>query len=327
MSFHKKSNLSIRSKRRRVEEELNSIPLLSSIDTQNVPSMSNPNLNLNDFTFMSISDSVIDIPETNFSFDTNSDVQNNLNISFDSDVSYNNWYSSDESSVSISLNDNFKSDQAFLSLIGEWAIKYKISHIALNGLLCVLQQHKCFESIPKDSRTILHSKAIDVSNLHRVEPGEYYHFGLSTGIKRNIPSSLLQNDNMSVIKIVAGVDGLPLFKSSPEQFWPILAYIRPKSDVFPIGIYYGKEKPLDSNSFLKYFVEEANDLISNGIEIDNKVFKVEIHTLCCDAPAKSFPLKIKGHSGFCSCSRCEHEGEYLLNRICFPYTSLDRQPP
>jgi len=92
-----------------------------------------------------------------------------------------------------------------------------------------------------------------------------------------------------------------------------LAYIRPKSDVFPIGIYYGKEKPLDSNIFLKYFVEEANDLINNGITIDNKVFKIEIHTLCCGAPAKFFLLKTKGHSGFFSSSRCEHKGEYLLN--------------
>jgi len=97
--------------------------------------------------------------------------------------------------------------------------------------------------------------------------------------------------------------------------------------VFPICVYYGKEKPIDSNSFLKYLVEEANNLINNGKEIDNKVFKVKIDALCCDAPAKSFLLKTKGHSGFFSCSRCEHEGVYLLNRLCFPYTSPDRQPP
>lgn len=76
------------------------------------------------------------------------------------------------------------------------------------------------------------------------------------------------------------MDGLPLFKTSPGPFWPILAYICPKNDAFPIGIYYGKEKPLDSNSFLKYFVEEANNVINNGIEIDNKVFKVKIDALC-----------------------------------------------
>jgi len=30
-------------------------------------------------------------------------------------------------------------------------------------------------------------------------------------------------------------------------------------------------------------------------------------------------LKTKGHTGYHSCSRCLHEGEYLNNRSCFPY--------
>lgn len=38
----------------------------------------------------------------------------------------------------------------------------------------------------------------------------------------------------------------------------------------------------------------------------------------CDAPAKSFVLKIKGHAGFFSCTRCETEGQYMRNRLCFP---------
>jgi len=44
--------------------------------------------------------------------------------------------------------------------------------------------------------------------------------------------------------------------------------------------------------------------------------------LCCDAPAKSFVLKVKGHSGFSSCTRCKIEGEYMNNRVCFPYTLI-----
>lgn len=156
MSFHKKSNLSIRSKRRRVEEQLKSIPLSTSNDTQNILSTSNLNsdlnLNLNDCTFMPLSNIAIDIPEqtskTNFSFHTNFDVQNKRNISLDSDISCNNWSSSDENNDSISLNRDIKSDQVFVSLIAEWAVKFKINQIALNGLLYILKQHKCFESIP-----------------------------------------------------------------------------------------------------------------------------------------------------------------------------------
>jgi len=94
-----------------------------------------------------------------------------------------------------------------------------------------------------------------------------------------------------VIHIVAGIDGSPLFKSTAEEFWPILSYIQPnRSNVFRVGIYCGNRKPLDSNKFLKYFVEEINFLDNNGIEINGKNFKVMLDVLCCDAPAKSFVL-------------------------------------
>lgn len=45
---------------------------------------------------------------------------------------------------------------------------------------------------------------------------------------------------------------------------------------------------------------------------------VYVHDFCCDAPAKNFVLKTKGHIGFFSCSRCTTEGTYLENRVCFP---------
>lgn len=48
--------------------------------------------------------------------------------------------------------------------------------------------------------------------------------------------------------------------------------------------------------------------------------------MCCDAPVKSFVLQIKGHSGFFSCIRCDVEGEYLSNRIGFPYNSPLNRP-
>lgn len=67
-------------------------------------------------------------------------------------------------------------------------------------------------------------------------------------------------------------------------------------------------------------------LNNSGIEINKKYFKVKIDVLCCDAPDKSFILQTKGHSGFSSCSRCEHEGEHLLNRMSFPYTTPENQP-
>lgn len=145
------------------------------------------------------------------------------------------------------------------------------------------------------------------------------------GIKNNFPECLTDDTD---IHIVVGVDGLPIFKSNPEQFWPILAYIRPENhNVFLVGLYCGKIKPADSNSFIKSFIDEVQLLKDTGICINNKVYNLNIDSFCCDAPAKSFLLKTKGHSGFFSCSRCEHEGKHLSKRMSFPFTSPTRCPP
>lgn len=98
--------------------------------------------------------------------------------------------------------------------------------------------------------------------------------------------------------MVIGVDGLPLAKSSGSCFWPILGYIRQKNQiVFPIGIYWGHEKPIDSNIFIKDFVDEIKFLSSNGIDVEilnkdkKKIIKnllIRIDAFCCDSPAKSY---------------------------------------
>lgn len=311
MSYQKKSNLSNRSERRRVEEELKNRSV-STID-QNVTSMSNlteinnvlPQRNFIPVNTL-VKNNFAETPQRCFNdplFDKN--LQNELGCIL-SDISLSSSQSSSESS-SDEGNDSFsnKSNKLsiFISLIAEWAVNLKIPQNALNSLLVILRKHTCFENLPKDSRTILQTKPLNLSNFHTVEPGKYYHFGLANAIKDNIPLNLKKD--ASVICIVAGIDGLPIFKSTAEEFWPILAYIRPNNNnVFPVGIYCGNRKPLDSNTFLKYFVDEINLLNINGIKINGKDFKVIVDVLCCDAPAKSFILKTKGHTGFSSCSSC-----------------------
>jgi len=116
------------------------------------------------------------------------------------------------------------------------------------------------------------------------------------------------------------VDGLPLTKSSCSTFWPILGYIFPfNKSVFPIGIYWENEKPADSNQFMNDFINEIKFLTENGIELNSIMKKVSIFVFSCDTPAKSFLLKTKGHSGFNSCNRCVQEGDYINNRVCFPF--------
>lgn len=172
------------------------------------------------------------------------------------------------------------------------------------------------EFLPEDSRTLLQSSSSKIINLRKIGSGVYYHFGLAAGILRF--SSIISSDDK--IKIALGIDGLPISKSSSSQFWPILAYIQPyKNYVFPVGIFHGNEKPQDSNIYLKDLVSEILDITTNGICINKFKKYVSIEVICCDAPAKSFLMRVKGHSGFSSCSRCKHEDEYMHNRVCFPY--------
>jgi len=167
-----------------------------------------------------------------------------------------------------------------------------------------------------DCRTLLGSGSSKVVGIKQVNPGIYYHFGLEAGIKR-FPKHCTGGDT---IMLNIGIDGLPLTKSSSSAFWPILAYIFPfNNDVFPIGIYWGNEKPTDSNQYMHDFVYEAKNIIENGIIVNGSLKNVSIFVFSCDTPAKSFILKTKGHSGFSSCNRCIQEGEYLRNRVCFPY--------
>jgi len=100
---------------------------------------------------------------------------------------------------------------------------------------------------------------------------------------------------------------------------PILAYLDPfKEYIFLIGLYHGLKKPADSNDFLKDFIDEAEDLVRNGIYSDNIKRTVSINAICADAPAKSFIMKIKGNTGYFSCTRCLAEGEHVGTSI-FPF--------
>lgn len=53
---------------------------------------------------------------------------------------------------------------------------------------------------------------------------------------------------------------------------------------------------------------EAVKLIHNGIVLKGKVAKVVIQGLVCDAPAKSYVLGVKSHTGYSSCTNA-HKAE------------------
>ncbi|XP_022176245.1 uncharacterized protein LOC111037788 [Myzus persicae] len=225
--------------------------------------------------------------------------------------------------------DVFECNDSILKPLAKWAVANNITLASFSSLLKVLKSHKCFKDIPVYARTVLKTnKTKQVNDIQIVEPGLYYHFGVANGL--NSFGDMLVNFN-DVIKIVIGIDGLPLTKSSSSTFWPILGYARDpiipysQHNIFIIGLYWGREKPKSSNDYLKYLVCELKDLYKNGMQTKFGKKIVIVDAFCCDCPAKSFILSVKGHAGYSSCIRCKIEGERINNTTCFLETDFSKR--
>ena len=100
-----------------------------------------------------------------------------------------------------------------------WGIK----QIALDALLVICRLFEWGMSLPKTCRTLLKTPR-KVTNIKSVPPGEYYHFGILKGIESVFRFS--SDDAIpDVIEIFVNVDGIPISKSSGNQFWPILGMV------------------------------------------------------------------------------------------------------
>lgn len=134
--------------------------------------------------------------------------------------------------------------------------------------------------------------------------GQYVYFGLANALRYHlgdvdqIPTTLL---------IQINIDGLSLSKSSTETLWPILCRFS-WSKPFEIALFHGMAKPDPVEDFLEDFIEEYQELKTAGIEISNQVIPLKIEFIVCDALARQFIKKIKSHSGYYACERCEAKG-------------------
>lgn len=176
----------------------------------------------------------------------------------------------------------------------------------LSGLKSLKKQKNVFDSLPKDSRTLLKTPRKVV--VEEKAGGTYYHFGLEKGIISRLSKTYLEG--VSVIYVLINMDGLPLFKSSRLEFWPILGQLRGEVAPFPIGVWCGTGKPTCSNTFLRVFVDEAINLMQEGVLYNGEHHAMKIWGFSCDAPAKSYVRGTKGHTAKSACPRCKTVGVY-----------------
>ena len=168
----------------------------------------------------------------------------------------------------------------------------------INAILTALKKHPSLSAFPKDYLTLL--KTPRSCSFREVKPGLYFHFGLANGLIWTLKGNDLKCVlSRGYVEVLISTDGLPLAKSSGSCFWPILASIWGGTDPKPfiIGLYHAKEKPDCSTEFLRDFVEEAIELEMGGFELENRIVKLKVTAIICDAPARAFICKIVGHTG------------------------------
>lgn len=249
-------------------------------------------------------------------FEENEPINHSASNNCDDEVI--NFIDTDPNSVSL-VDDSSN----FVSWFQEWAIRNRISHVALNELMKGIKPK--YPELPSDARSLLRTpRKVNVEDVKR---GQYYHFGLQNCIEQLVSQYSVQLSQ--IVKVNINIDGLPLFKSSTSQVYPILCNLVENYDlVNVIGIYYGDEKPSDANEFLTDFVEEAITLSKYGIQINNEIYQFKINTFICDVPTKAFITFTKGHSGYYSCTKCTAKGVYILNDrvMTYPYSTSNSHP-
>lgn len=123
-----------------------------------------------------------------------------------------------------------------------WAVEENIPRSSLGKLLKILKCHH--PSLPADPRTLLKTKRSEVLDVKSKAGGTYYHFGTLASMTATLEAHQSVLSEGMCLELQVNVDGLPLFKSSSTQFWPILGYIRniPTHRPFVITLFLGKVK-------------------------------------------------------------------------------------
>ncbi|KAM7313403.1 hypothetical protein ISCGN_003268 [Ixodes scapularis] len=222
-----------------------------------------------------------------------------------------------ESSIRYEEKRNCEDADVHESIVGKlrsWALDTATPHRALTELLKILQTHSCFASIPGSARSLL--KTPRKACVEKMGAGKYCHFGVKEGLDDTLKRARFVPD---VIKINVNIDGLPLTKSTRDQFWPVLCHVTNcgKCDPFPIGVYYGKSKAVCAEEFLRPAVSDIIEALSDGLIFKGRHLRIELSALICDAPAKSYVLGIKGHNGYFSCTKCQTEDDKKFGVVKF----------
>jgi hypothetical protein len=245
----------------------------------------------------------------------------------DKDIDMNSELPSDyESACNFESYSNSESDTdsaaEYLDLgdaLRNWAVRFNITLVALSALLLILRV--CHSSLPKDARTLLKTRR-NVTTEQKAG-GQFFHFGLLESLQLLLHKLGDKMPDGYTFFMQLNIDGLPLFKSSSIQFWPILGllkgfYLKP----VVISLFCGSCKPKSLDDFLGSIVNEIK-ILKNGFDYQGKRFFLIICAVICDAPARAFVKAVKSHNGYGGCDKCSQSGSHISGRMTFPETNAN----
>lgn len=131
--------------------------------------------------------------------------------------------------------------------IRKWGLLYpRIPHQRLESLFEILRRRK-FPELPKCAKIFLATTVIpyNIEKFDESNDSEFVYFGITSYLQRSINCNLHE---MNFVELLVNKDGIPLYKSSSKEFWPILCKIYHPSDAykpFPVAVYCGSH---NSNS-------------------------------------------------------------------------------
>ena len=146
-------------------------------------------------------------------------------------------------------------EQDDVEALREWAIAGNVSRILATKLLTILRR-RAMPNLPKIADTLLKNRGnfeiVTLDNIFR-KIAQYVYFGIANSLV-NCVNPILHPGGL--IDLIFHVDGVSLFQSSRNQFWPILCRIhcneRNINLPFPIALYMGSQKPENLNLFFAH---------------------------------------------------------------------------
>ena len=173
---------------------------------------------------------------------------------------------------------------------------HNLTHAAINSILALLRDLG-IQGLPKDARTLMGTDQTppDSAKFHYIKDALVKGINLQTSTGFNFP------DN--TVKLELSIDGIPVFKSPPTGFWPILCRVIGANDPYPFlcGAYCGgskdSSKPKTVDEYLTPVIDDILRLQEEGIQINRQRYNVKLERVVCDVPARAFVKRTKGHTG------------------------------